>query len=83
MTLDQRRERPLATRLEHAGEQRLVAVAKVLDVLYVEFMRLCAKEFGIEHRSRHGEPSVLKIELGPASPMATPPTTYPPFGSRN
>ena len=32
VALDQRRERPLAARLEHAGEQRFVAAAKVLDV---------------------------------------------------
>ena len=36
-----------------AGEQRLVAVAEVLDVLHVEFMGL-----DVEGCSRHGKPPV-------------------------
>src|SRR5580704_14161076 len=31
--LDQRRERPLAPRLEHSRQQRLVAVAQIFDVI--------------------------------------------------
>jgi hypothetical protein len=50
MALDQRRERSVAARFEHAGKQRLVAMAKVLDVLYVEFVRL-----GVKNCGRHGE----------------------------
>jgi hypothetical protein len=38
---------------ENTGEQRLVAVAEVLDVLHVEFMGL-----DVEGCSRHGKPSV-------------------------
>jgi hypothetical protein len=49
MAFDQRRERPLPVRSEHAGEQRLIAVAEVLDVLHVEFMG-----FDIEDCCRHG-----------------------------
>ena len=36
MALDQRRKRPLPARLVHAREQRLVAVAEILDILHVE-----------------------------------------------
>ena len=68
VALDQRRERPLAFRLEHAREQRLVAVAEVLDVLDVEVMRLCVK-FGIQGCSRHGE-HLLPIEPRRSSPTA-------------
>src|SRR5262249_29021378 len=38
---------------ENTGEQRLVAMAEVLDVLHVEFMGL-----DVEGCSRHGKPSV-------------------------
>jgi hypothetical protein len=50
MAFDQRRERSVAAWFEYAGDQRLVAVAKVFDVLHVEFVRL-----GVENRGRHGE----------------------------
>ena len=36
--IDQRRERPVAARLVHLRQQRLVAVAEILDVLHVEFV---------------------------------------------
>ena len=38
MQIDQRRERPLAAWLVNLREQRLVAVAKIFDVLHVEFV---------------------------------------------
>ncbi len=53
MAFDQRREWPLPSRPENTGEQRLVAVAEVLDVLHVECMGL-----DVEGCSRHGKPSV-------------------------
>src|SRR5262245_32167173 len=53
VAFDQRRERPLPSWPENTGEQRLVAVAEVLDVLHVEFMGL-----DVEGCSRHGKPSV-------------------------
>jgi hypothetical protein len=36
--IDQRRERPLAARLVDLRQQRLVAVAEILDVLHVELV---------------------------------------------
>src|SRR5215510_9275468 len=53
VAFDQRRKRPLPARPEYAREQRLVAVAEILDVLHVEFMGL-----DVEGCSRHGKPSV-------------------------
>jgi hypothetical protein len=50
VALDQRRKRSLPARLEHAREQRLVAVAQVLDIVHVEFMGC----FGIKDCSGHG-----------------------------
>jgi hypothetical protein len=47
-------------------------VAEVLDVFHVELKRL-----GIQHRSRHGEPPVHKIELRRSSPIVPPTTTHP------
>ncbi len=80
--LDQRRKRPLAARTEHARQQRLVAVAKVLDVLDVELMWLRVEELGIADCSCHGGPLVVRrtrripsgnrvrIRSGPATPTS-------------
>ena len=48
VALDQRRKRPLPARLVHARQQRLVAMAEVLHILHVEFLRL-----GIYHCHGH------------------------------
>src|SRR4030095_9259433 len=50
MALDQRRERTLAARLEHARQQGLVAMAEILDVLDIVFVGL----WGIQNCCRHG-----------------------------
>src|SRR5215208_2443993 len=42
----------------NAGEQRLIAVAEILDVLHAESMRL-----GFQDCSGHGEPPMHEIEL--------------------
>jgi septum formation inhibitor-activating ATPase MinD len=47
-------------RAENARQQRLVAVAEVLDVLHVEFMGLRVKELGIADCSCHGGPLVVR-----------------------
>ena len=57
VALDHGRERAGAARLVEAGEQRLVAVAQVLDFVDVEFGRL-----GFEDCSRHG---TFPYVLGP------------------
>jgi hypothetical protein len=77
VALDQRREWPLAARPEHAGEQRLVAMAEVLDVLHIEFMCLGVEDFGIQDCSCHGQAPVREIERRRSSPMAPPTTTRP------
>jgi hypothetical protein len=56
VAFDQRREWPLPSRTEYTREQRLVAMAEVLDVLHVEFMGS-----GFEDCSRHGKPPVSEL----------------------
>ena len=50
MQIDQRRERPLAARLEHARQQWLATVAEILDVLDIELVRP-----GVRGLRIHGE----------------------------
>ena len=63
MALDQRRKGSVPARLEHARQQRFVAVAKVLDVFHVEVLRFCIKDC-----SGHCEPPVHEFELPDTCP---------------
>ena len=47
MKIDQRRERPFAARLVDLRQQRLIAMAQILDVLDVEFVGPCGGGFRI------------------------------------
>ena len=60
--VDQRRERPVAARLEHARQQRLVAVAEIFDVLHVEFVGPGIDGFGI-HGGALAEAAVMSCAI--------------------